>query len=130
MTFRSDYKFGKQQENKHLETIKTFFKDDMKPTSHFCAYDFESETTLYEMKSRNNTYNKFPSTLIAYDKVRENKKLIFLFNFTDGIYYIQYNKEEFSNFKLEPFRRIQRSDFNDKEKLYYFIPITKLIKIC
>jgi hypothetical protein len=124
-----DYTFGKQQEEKQFEAIKTFFKDDIKTTDKFCSYDFESETSLYELKSRNNKYSAYPTTLIPFDKINENKKLIFLFNFVDGLYYIQYCKEEFKNFQLEPFKRHKRYGFNDKEKLYYFIPIEKLIKI-
>ena len=129
MSFAKDYQFGKQQENKQFETIKTYFKDDIRATSKYCSYDFESDQCYYELKSRNNKYSAYPTTLIPFDKVKTNKKMIFLFNFTDGLYFIEYNKEIFKEFSLQPFQRNQRSDYNDKEKLYYFIPIDKLIKI-
>jgi len=130
MSFALDNKFGKEQEEKYFETIKTFFNDNIKTTSKYCRYDFEGETARYELKSRNVRYSHFETTLIPYDKIKDDKKLIFLFNFTDGLYYIEYNKEKFKSFKLDYFKRITRSDFNDKCKLYYFIPIEQLNKIC
>jgi len=129
MSFAKDYQFGKQQENKQFEIIKNYFKDDIKTTSKYCSYDFESESCCYELKSRNIEYSRFPTTIIPADKIKGRKKLIFLFNFTDGLYFIEYIKEVFDEFTLANFQRNQRSDFNDKEKLYYFIPIAKLIKI-
>jgi hypothetical protein len=39
----------------------------------------------------------YPTTIIPVNKIVDGK-LIFLFNFTDGLYYIEYDREIFSNF--------------------------------
>jgi hypothetical protein len=66
---------------------------------------------------------------VGLDKVKENmKKIIFLFNFIDGLYYIEYEKNLFDTFEKQPFRRF-REGVNDKEKPYIYIPIEHLKRI-
>lgn len=127
-TFKEDYKFGKEkEEDKQLiEKLKNHFNDDLKKTDKkFCKWDYEGNN-IYELKSRTNKLLTFPTTIIPLDKVIEGKNQYFIFNFTDKIGYIKYDKNIFNSFELKPFKRNQRADFNDKEKLYYFIPVDKL----
>ena len=51
-------------------------------------------------------------------------KNIFVFNFTDGIYYIEWNKNIFANYetKMVLYKRLNRDDY----KLHYLIPIEDL----
>ena len=129
MSFKKDYSFGLGKENEILPIITTFFDRDIKKSkNNFDKYDFEDDKYKYELKSRNNEYNKYPTTIICNDKVITDK-LIFLFNFTDGLYYIKYSKSKFDNFEKKLFVRNKRQDYNDLEKMYIYIPIEKLKKI-
>jgi hypothetical protein len=130
-SFYNDYKFGKSMEKKLIEKIDQYFNDSVKEEENeFSKHDFKGQTYTYELKSRNCKYNTFPTTLIPFDKVIPNKpNQIFLFNFEDGLYYIEYNEELFKTFSLKTFVRKQRVDYYDKPKLYYYIPIEKLKQI-
>ena len=95
-------KFGTQQEIKLLPIISKFFDEEIKHhTNKFDKFDYQSLTTNYELKSRTNTYKKYTTTYIPKTKLYllDNKKTIFIFNFIDGIYYIDYseNKELIDN---------------------------------
>ncbi len=133
--FDKDYKFGIDQENKKKSIIETAFDIKVKKTaSVYNPYDFycESNNTYYELKSRNNTFDKYPTTMIGINKLNfdlnsDDKKFVFLFNFTDGLYYINYEKELFDTFKIEKGGRFDRGKTEIKDYLY--IPIEHLIKI-
>lgn len=126
-SFKNDYQFGTQEEEKILNTINNYFKDNIKKVADkLCKYDFKGDNYIYELKSRNNKYETFPTTLIGKSKILKDSKQIFLFNFTDGLYYIEYDKYIFDSFKLDYFCRFRRSDYKDEAQLYYFIPIESL----
>jgi hypothetical protein len=128
-SFKKDYAFGKKKEAEILDKVKAFFKDNVEDVDNtFSIYDFKGDKYHYELKSRTNAYNDYPTTLLPEDKIfAENQ--IFLFNFTDGLYYIYYNKETFDTFEKKLFKRRLRTDIKDKEKMYVYIPVNKLTKI-
>jgi hypothetical protein len=134
MAFQRDYQFGKHQEVVLLPRLNEFFKDEITPTTDkFHKYDFEGKDCVYEMKSRTCCFETYPTTLLPADKViaREGSgtlKQIFLFNFTNGLYYIEYNEEAWKDIEIASFRRF-RIGVNDKEKPYYHIPTTLLKRI-
>lgn len=128
-TFEKDLEFGKTKEEELTEILKEFFDDNLKPVdkkNKYCKWDYEGDKYIYELKSRNNKLNDYPTTLIPYDKIIKGKKQYFIFNFMDKIGYIRYSKKKFKNFELKPFKRNFRGGYNDLEKLYYFIPVDKL----
>lgn len=128
MSFKQDYYFGLDQEEKVLPIIRNFFNRDIqKSINKFERFDYSDEKYKYELKSRNNTYNKYLTTLICADKISKNS--IFLFNFLDGLYYIKYRKSKFNKFEKKLFVRNKRYDYNDKQKDYIYIPIEYLKKI-
>jgi hypothetical protein len=132
-SFIQDYKYGISKQTVILSHIKKFFNDDTikELESKFSKHDYIGTGKTFELKSRTNTSYLYPDTLLPADKILDtNDKQIFLFNFTDKLAYIEYDKTLFNKFKCVPFRRHQRSDFNDKEKLYYHIPISQLKTIC
>ena len=130
MSFKKDYAFGKMKEREILDTINAKFKDNIKLVkSAYSSYDFKGDKRIYELKSRNNLYSAFPTTLIPFNKIIDKQKIIFLFYFIDGLYYIRYRKEIFNTFKLDAFVRNKRVDYVDRPQLYYFIPIEHLKKI-
>lgn len=125
--YPADFKFGTDKELEVLPVLRNFFKRDIKQSDDiYSKSDFYDDEYYYELKSRTNTYSKYPTTMITEDKIREDKKLILVFNFTDGIYYIEYDKEKFSGYKKELFSRANIT-WNKKEHLY--IPIIDLQKL-
>lgn len=127
MSLQKDLVFGLNKEKNVLEIINKFFNRTIcKSLDKFSRFDFFDCKYTYELKSRRCDYNKYPSTMIAADKMKE--KTIFLFQFTDGLYYIKY-KKEFLLFETKLFVRPKREGINDVKKLYVYIPIEKLKKI-
>jgi len=129
-SFRNDLEKGEEAEKVVLPIIRKYFNRSIDKTKEkYCKYDFEDDIYRYELKSRNNKKDKFETTIIATDKIIKDKKLIFLFKFLDGLYYIEYNDWEFSNFGRNQFCREKRYGYNDKPKEYIFIPVNMLKKI-
>ena len=130
--FNKDYEFGRQSETTVLDTIRTFFNDSTitPSTDKFDRYDFTGAGCKYELKTRRLTRNRFASTMLPLGKLlSENpENNIFLFQFTDGLYYIRYDKETFSAFNVAPFCRQDRAGF-DAEQDYIYIPVNLLTKI-
>jgi hypothetical protein len=108
--------------------IKYFNDDTISKTSgRFCKYDFESPTCKYELKSRKNTYRAYPTTIIPCNKIVDGK-LIFLFNFIEDLYFIEYDKETFDRFeKIE--MRDYRAGRYGQTALHFAIPIDLLTQI-
>jgi len=127
--FKRDYDFGREQEILLLPRLNDFFKDNIKPTDDkFHKYDFEGNKCVYELKSRTCKMEQYPTTLLPVDKVIKTKKQIFLFNFTNGLFYIEYDEEVWKDIEIASFRRF-RIGVNDLQKPYYHIPTTLLKKI-
>ncbi len=73
--FKIDEDFGKEQENKAQEYIQTYFKQTtLKKLSRFNKFDFEGDTALFEVKTRRNNHDAYPSTMIGYNKIVACKK--------------------------------------------------------
>jgi hypothetical protein len=122
--YPADYEFGTAQEDIVLPKLKSFFGRDIKKSEDkFAKSDYYDESHYYEMKSRTNAYNRYPTTMITEDKIREDKKLILLFNFTDGLYYIEYDKDKFAQYER---RMFSRAGFKWNEKSHLYIPICDL----
>jgi hypothetical protein len=128
--WKTSYAFGKAQEERILPIIREYFNPDLQPTEgQYAKYDFDDETTNYELKSRTCKYNNYQDTMITFDKMcgcDKEKRLILLFNFTDGLYFIQYDETKFSHYRRELFSRA-RLDSDEKEHI--FIPIEHLTLI-
>jgi hypothetical protein len=123
--FENSFQYGIKEEKEVLPIIKEFFKRDIKQsTDKWSKYDFFDDETIYELKSRTNTLNKYPDTMITANKiVNDDKKQILLFNFTDCLAYIEYDSELFSTYKKKKFSRAQ---IKADEKEHIFIPIQDL----
>jgi hypothetical protein len=123
------YAFGKKKEEEVLPLITAFFKRDIKQyPNQYDDYDYFDEETEYEVKSRTNSYSKYPTTMITLNKLTKTttKKIVLLFNFTDGLYYIEYSQEQFSKYEVRKFSRA-KLEWDEKEHVY--IPITDLKKV-
>ena len=129
--FIKDYNFGIENEFKILPIIKNYFKDDsIIKLDKYNKFDYKG-LAFYELKSRNNEYNKYNTTMIGYNKIELSNQLkddvYFLFSFTDGLYYWKYDKTYKLEIKKNHCSRIDRGrpEINN----YAFIPIDILIKI-
>jgi hypothetical protein len=127
----NDVKFGADNEIKVIDILRQKWCEEQieKTSNKYCKYDFESEKTIWELKSRRNTKNKYPTTIIPEHKLIDNPKdYYFVFYFTDVCSYIKYDKELFDTFKRNQIR-CWRKGGNPNPVLHIEIPINKLIDI-
>jgi hypothetical protein len=131
-SYENDYNFGIKNENEIVDLLNKVFNEEfVKTTDRYAPYDFRgSKGTTIEMKSRRNTYRKFPTTIIPKHKVlKTDDKHIFVFHFTDGSYYIQYDADKFNQYELKSITT-SRKGIVDIPKLHFCIPIKDLIHMC
>jgi hypothetical protein len=118
----NDY-FRPKYDEAEIKNTKEIYNDEYFP------YDFEGSThkTSFELKSRRNTKNAFPTTLLACHKVRKNAegKQVFIFTFKDCNTYIEYDADLFSTFQKD---MVYQNRYNKKDipKPHYYIPIKHL----
>ena len=128
--FKKDYTFGLKKEIELLPKIKLFFNDEtITQLDRLNVFDYKGDNKYIELKSRNNNYNKYPTTMIGYNKIKKalelNEDVYFIFNFTDGIYYYKFDRDK----ELEIKQGGRRDRGKNEIKDYYFIPIEILQKI-
>jgi len=127
-----DLQFGKEHEEKLLTIIQRHFNDEtIKPAEDLYSYfDFIGVSYIFELKSRRNKLTAYPDTIISKSKIDEYNKVVrpelfvFLFNFTDGLYYVKYDKDLFNSFKIRTITRYDRG--RPEQSLYLCIPINHL----
>ena len=126
---KKDLEFGIKKEIELLETFKNFFNcNELLMTDKNYPFDYINNKLQIELKSRNNSYSKYPSTMIGKNKIefanKNKKETYFCFNFTDGVYYIKYDKEKFDLYEEKIGGRQDRGKFEYKP--YIYIPICEL----
>ena len=133
MSFKVDYQRGVDKEMQLKPTLETYFEDTIKKTGKFDLLDYEGENCWIEIKSRRNTYQQYPTTLISKNKIDFartcTKPVYFVFDFTDQTRYIKYDYTAFSKFECKMFKPPTRFDKVDVKQLYYFVPIQSLTLI-
>lgn len=141
--FQFDYNKGIENENKVLNFLN--LNNKFQKCKKNCPFDFYDDVTFIELKSRNNEYNKYPSTMVGYNKIKiaeedESKtKYKFLFLFTDGLYQWEFEKDKYlikdggrwdrgkSEIKkycyinIENLKLLNKDIINEKEKKTIFI---------
>jgi len=130
----ADLAFGLPKEDPVLEKLRLHFEEEIaKSTYQYCPHDGFSKTTEYEIKSRRNRYNQYPTTIIPCSKIRNMKRdrLVFVFNFTDGLYYIEYNQEKFAKYEIKMVEAVRKRNgiVGRNEEPHFFIPIIALTRI-
>jgi hypothetical protein len=127
-SFSSDNIMGKVNEDKVYNIINNYWNERniTKTNDIYSNYDFYDSKYTYELKSRRCEHNKYSTTMIP--EMKCHKRTYLLFFFTDGLYYIRYNKKLFDNFEKKMFVK-NRYDKQDKQKYYYYIPVEYLKKI-
>lgn len=129
---KSDAQYGENAENICLPFINKHFKTIFKKTNRFHLFDFENEKMNIEMKSRKcNSWNYY-STIIPLNKLKEldNKETLFLFEFYDGYFYINYsqNKKWFDTLKRRQIV-INSGENKGEKRIVIEIPVKALKKI-
>jgi hypothetical protein len=131
MISSKDYAFGLNGERSVIGKMSAHFKTNFSKTEDvYDPFDFKDSKTCIELKTRRNTKNAYPTTMVGANKVKiaqqdtSGKKYIFAFNFTDGLYYIEYEKELFSTFETSLGGRSDRGQPEMSD--YCFIPVSLL----
>jgi hypothetical protein len=131
--FKEDINFGKNSEKEIYEILKNKYPD-IERTSEYSVFDFisENEKLKIELKTRRNESNKYFTTMIGLNKIKEcndvNTTYLFIFNFTDQILFIKYDKEIFNKFLIKLGGRYDRKRSGELSQ-YIYIPITALTPI-
>lgn len=130
VNIEKDYIYGEEQQKKLKSILEAKF-GTLKEMDRWSKHDFKNQHFNIEIKSRKNTYSAYPTTLITCNKIVEepNKRLYFIFNFTDGVYYIRYKKALFDTFEKKMFSRINQA-YDEKEYLYIPIQYLKNLETC
>ena len=132
-SFKDDYAAGIAIESDLKSMLEFKFVDKLIKTGRYDTLDYEGERCFVEIKSRTNRYAQYPTTMIQQSKFdyarKQTKPVYFVFAFTDGVYYIQYNSEVFDAFESGYFQRPGRIDKTDRRQIYVYIPITSLTRV-
>lgn len=124
-----DLEKGQKEEQRVKPILERHFNLILKQTQKNCVVDFEDENNIFELKSRNNEYSKYPDTMIGTNKIEYAKKtkknVYFVFAFTDGLYYWKYDPKQ--NLIEKVSGRKDRGRFEYKP--YSYIPIGWLTQI-
>jgi hypothetical protein len=124
MHWTNSFKYGIEQQKIVLPIIQNYFnREIIEHTEQYSKYDFSDDKYNYELKSRTNNLNKFPTTMITLNKIDKSKPLILLFKFTDKLTYIEYDETLFNTFEVKKF---SRANLKYDEKLHIYIPIEHL----
>jgi hypothetical protein len=115
------YAIGKQSETQILPIIKEYFKRDIKQTEDkYNEFDFRDETYQYELKTRTNKMNQYPTTMTTLNKCKPNS--ILLFKYTDCLAYIEYDEERFKQYEITKYTRYEDKPTRD----HIYIPVKDL----
>ena len=95
---QKDYEIGLENENKTKPQLESYFGCKLNEQDRFNTFDYISQDkSIYiELKCRNNTHSKYPTTMVGmnkiikgYDLINMKKSVKFCFKFTDGLYYYE-----------------------------------------
>ena len=127
-----DLNFGLEKEFIVLDTLKKYYPSVQKTKDKYCLYDFESNSSVFELKSRRILKDTFPDILINTTKIKcllnNEKKGYVLFNLYDGLYKFRVSNKSLKDCSFRSGGRTDRGccEIND----CCFIPTRLLRKIC
>ena len=126
---KTDRDFGEAGEMKAYSALKFFDPSLILHEKRYDEIDFIGEKADVELKTRTCKYGVFPDIMIGANKgskLKVGKKMFFAFQFTNGIWYIEYTEEAFSNIDIKLFKR---NGSIYKPQPCYFIPLDRLTKL-
>jgi len=130
--FKADQLFGEEKEKELLPVISSYFNFNLKPKHRYFVFDYECDTAFIELKSRRGIRTEYPTTIVGKNKIdyadKCNKDVYFVFNFSDGLFYWKYDREEIGKrVKTGLCGRVDRGKREIKE--YCFVDVELLIEI-
>ena len=127
-TIQSEYKFGNKAE---IELEKLMFDTFgvIRNQNKYEVFDYESNTTLVELKTRRCYSYSFKDIMMNHSKIElariTTKNCYFVFKFVDGIYYWKYDKEV----ELRTDINGRRDRGINEQKQFHYIPTNLLKKV-
>ena len=132
-TQRDDLLFGGASEQKNITILSTFFGTLLNKTKANAIFDFADEgNTIYvELKTRRVNHDQYHTAIIGKNKIdycsNPNIRYYFVYQYNDGLYYIQYDKDLFETFDVETeYYRSRRADCPNRAQTIVHIPHTLL----
>jgi len=98
---KNDLAFGFKKEKEVLKLLKSRYGEKLKQNSRYATFDFETDDTQLELKSRRISSTTYPTMMLSYHKLKKaqddlaKKKSIFLFNLKDGLFEWDYDPDGF-----------------------------------
>tara|TARA_R110000823_G_scaffold184494_1_gene316996 strand:+ start:1099 stop:1488 length:390 start_codon:yes stop_codon:yes gene_type:complete len=126
-TNKQEYEYGLAKELLLKPVLEKFCGKELQGTKQYDTFDFIGEDVTIELKSRKNNKDKYPTTIVGMnkiDKIQEGERVIFAFNFWDGLYYWEYKENDFDIIMIQ--RRDRRYI---PAKPHLSIPISQLVEI-
>jgi hypothetical protein len=119
-----DIEFGLSKEKTYFEEIKDKLDRTLKQSDNrYSLFDFFGDNSYVELKSRKVKHNQYPDTMVGYNKIEfaeksPSNKVYFVFSFTDGLYYYQFNKEHIGNgIRIDYGGRTDRGEMKSRHML-------------
>lgn len=135
-TQKLDLAFGLKNEHTVLESIEGMVGTKLNHHRDYSVMDYsnESKTIYVELKSRRIRHNAYDTALIGRNKIQyctdPNKAYYFVFSYTDGLYYIKYDRVLFNTFRTDnEYYRTERGDCKNNAQSIIHIPVKHLLKI-
>lgn len=128
--YQNDRSIGITKEDELLVYLNTKTPDKYRKfINRFSLFDIFNDEYICEIKTRRNSYKKYPSTMVGYNKVKiceedKESKYRFYFIFTDGTYYWDFNPSEYL---IRAGGRVDRGCQEIKEYCYINIEYLKLL---
>ena len=73
---KNDLNFGYLKEEEALETIQNKFSNSLqKVKNKYFVFDYSCDSCYVELKSRRNTHDKYPDTMVGKNKIDFAKKI-------------------------------------------------------
>jgi hypothetical protein len=133
-SLKNDIEYGNRAEIEVIKLLRVHFGENILQNTYcFAIYDdnCKETNTNYEIKARRCAMGSYPNTIIPCSKIakkQEKDKLIFVFLFTDGLYYIKYDRKVFETFGTDDIT-YYRKGIQAKPVKHIFIPTELLVKI-
>ena len=132
-TLKEDLSFGTASEHNLLGSLQSFLDTTLERKGGYEVFDYTNPTrTIWvELKTRRVKHDLYKTTLIGANKIafcsNPDVQYYFVFCFSDGVYYIKYEKDLCATFETkDDYYRTRRSDCWNKRQTVVYIPIEHL----
>jgi hypothetical protein len=135
-SYASDYSFGEMNEGQKQARISAFVGKALVRQPRYRVYDYESacKTMRADLKSRRIHSMDHTTALIGMNKVlsadaNPDKEHYFFFSYTDGLFYIKYDRAVFEAFNHGDYLRGSREGIVDEPVDTMNIPRNLLLPV-